>query len=96
MTKSPPRHNLLVEPLYTQHQPPDRCFGENVGAYLSDLIKVAHRVRPQRLDGNVPTLVLALPHISEPTLIQRVTCPIVARRNPQQPREQCMKTANPV
>ena len=96
MAKGPPRHNFLAEPLYTQHQPLNRYIKENVEAYTSDLIKVARRVHPQHLDGNVPTFVFAPPHISEPTAIQRGARPIVARRNPQRPREQRMTTADPV
>ena len=71
MAKSRPRHNLFAEPLHTQHQPPDRYFRENLGAYVSDLNKVARRIYPQRLDGDVPTFVFAPPHISEPTAIKR-------------------------
>jgi len=45
-------------------------FGKAAGTYACDLDKVARRVHPQYLDGNMAALVIALPHVSEPAAIQ--------------------------
>ena len=50
-----------------------------MGTYPRDLLEVTICVNPQNLDRNMATLVLALPDISVPTLIQGGIQPVVTK-----------------
>ena len=82
MAKGPPYHGLLAEALRWTGQFVGR-HGEPIARYFSNLLQVTCQGYPQNVGCDLATLMLTLPHVRKPAVVQRALRWIVGERDCQ-------------